>query len=49
MVGWFVLEHPASNSLVGSSVASSSEEESGLARLNVLGVKPLALRDAKVM
>jgi len=44
-----VLEHSASSSLVGSSVASSSEEKNGLARLDVLGVKTLALCDARVM
>jgi len=49
VVGWFVLEHPASSSLVSSSVASSSEDESGLARLVGLGVKTLALRDARVI
>jgi len=37
VVGWFVLEYPASSSLVGLSVASSSEDESGLARLDELG------------
>jgi len=49
VVGWLVLEQPAGGSLEGLSVASSSEDESGLVHLDVLGVKTLVLRDAKVM
>jgi len=42
-----VLEQPAGGSFEGLSVASSSEDENGLVRLEVLGVKTLALHDAK--
>jgi len=49
LVGWLVVKHPVSGSLEGSSVASSSVEESGLVRLDELGVMTLALRDARVM
>jgi len=49
VVGWFAGEHPASSSFVVALVVSSSEEERGLARLNVLGGVTLALRDDRVM
>jgi len=44
-----VVKHPASGSLVGSSLTSSSVEDGGLDRLDELGLMTLALRDPSMM
>jgi len=49
LIGWLVVKHPASGSLVDSSMASLSVEESGLVRMDELSLVTLALRDPRVM
>jgi len=44
-----LVEHPARGSLVGSSLTSSSVEDSGFDRLDELGLMTLALRDPSVV